>query len=364
MDSVIHVDNETIPKIDDSEKFFLNRLTMLYGPSGSGKSSLLMHILNTLKEDIPNVIVACESSNTNDDYKGVIPDQCIHTDVTKKLIQQIFQRQKNIIAMYDLVRDINHIKPIYNLVPDVTTDKKLKELKYIYDTGVRDCKQKYDQSELLNKLEDLEAKYNSKCIKFMRDAIKKKLNRLSSLPLTDVQRSMILHFNINPNLLFIIDDCAASIKEWKDLEETKKLFFQGRHYCITTLITFQNESIIPPFLRTNAHISIFTTEEITNTFYNKASSGATKDFVKKINRIASVIFKPSNDRHKPNYKKLVVLGAIIKTNYKIQYMIGTPSKRRFGSEALWTFCDEIKRSNSNVRSSSTFTKMFAITSET
>lgn len=363
MNNVIHVDNEIIPKIDDNENFFLNRLTMLYGTSGSGKSSLLMHILNTLKSYIPNVIVACESSNTNDDYKGVIPDQCVHTDVTKKLIQQIFQRQKNIIAMYDLVRDIQHIKPIYELVHDNVTDKKLQELRQLYNTGVKECKQNYDLSQLSNKLEDLEAKYNAKCIKFMRNAIKKKLNRLASMPLTEVQRSMILHFNINPNLLFIIDDCAASIKEWKDLEETKKLFFQGRHYRITTLITFQNESIIPPFLRTNAHISIFTTEEITNTFYDKKSSGATKEFAKKIGRIASVIFKSSNDKDKPNYKKLVVLGAIIKTNHRIQYMVGTPSKRRFGSKALWAFCDEIKRTSSNIRSSSAFTKMFEITNE-
>lgn len=77
----------------------------------------------------------------------------------------------------------------------------------------------------------------------------------------------------------------------------------------------QNGNILSPPLRMNAHISIFTTEKIVNTFYNKANSGAYNDDQK---RIASDIFSVSEDRSRPNFKKLVVFGAIIKAESKIQ----------------------------------------------
>ena len=168
------------------------------------------------------------------------------------------------------------------------------------------------------------------------------------------------NFNINPSIIFIIDDCMASVKEWGGLEETKKLFFQGRHYHVSTFILTQSETLLPPQLRSNAHISIFTTETIANTYINKASSGFSSDEKKKIAKIAQTIFSSSQDKNRPNYKKLVIFGPIVKATHNIQYIIGSPKKKRFGSAALWAFCDAVKKDSSRITNNNTFNKMFAL----
>ncbi len=63
-----------IPRLNDSKNLFHNRLTLIIGPSGSGKSALTQHILNTLRNTIPLVIVACPTAVMNGDYVGVVPD--------------------------------------------------------------------------------------------------------------------------------------------------------------------------------------------------------------------------------------------------------------------------------------------------
>jgi hypothetical protein len=172
------------------------------------------------------------------------------------------------------------------------------------------------------------------------------------------RKTILNNLNINPNILLIIDDCAASIKEWRDLEETKKLFFQGRHYYVTTILTMQNESIIPVPLRSNAHISVFTTQKIATTYFNKASSGASSEERKRIEKISEVIFAPSDDANRPNYKKLIIFSNIIKTDARIQYMIASPKRKKFGSRPTWEMCSKMRRETPNVITKSSFTKMF------
>ena len=360
--SIIYSGGTPIPRIDDKELYFLNRLTILYGPSGSGKSSIILHILNTLREHVPIGIVCCPTAAMNADYDNIFPNQCIYDDLTKPLLQRIFQRQSNVMTMYNLVRDPDNIRPLYEKIADGDSKSKINKLDSIYRKGCRDIKSGYSDDEVDSNIDELTGKYNKKLVKIMRSCIITNMKRLQSCTLTEIQRSILQNFQINPSIILLIDDCAASIKDWKDLTETKQLFFQGRHFKVSTILTMQNDSIIPPPLRMNAHISIFTTEKIVNTFYNKASSGASTEDRKKISKIASDIFAPSEDRSRPNYKKLVVLGAIIKTEHKIQYIIGNPKKKRFGSQALWDVCNQVQREVASNVSSNSFSKMFALKS--
>ncbi len=136
------------------------------------------------------------------------------------------------------------------------------------------------------------------------------------------------------------------------------MFFQGRHNKVTVLLTMQNEAIIPPPLRQNAHISIFTTEKIVNTYFNKKSSGCTSQEVRKIEKIASVIFAQSSNKDKPNYKKLVLFGTLVDTEHKIQFMLASPKKRKFGSELYWKLCEGLKNENIVSANTNKFNKMF------
>lgn len=356
----IYVDGMVVPKVNYDDLHFLNRLTILYGSSGSGKSSLIMSILNSLREKIPLIIVCNPTNAQNGDYRGIAPDESIYDDLTADLMKRIFQRQTNVMAMYNLVRDPNHIRPLFMKIADHESKDKVNKVDSIYKKGCSDIKRSYEEDEVDSAIEELTIRYHKKIVKIMRAHIIANLRKLQSCSLTDMQKTIITNFSIVPELLLLIDDCAASIKEWKDLEETKKLFFQGRHLRTTTLLTLQNESILPPPLRTNAHISIFTTQQIVNTFISKASSGIPPDQRKKISKIAAAIFAPSEDRSRPNYKKLIIFGQIISTPHKVQWIQGNPKKKRFGSAALWTMCENVKRDTSSTVNSNSFSKMFSM----
>lgn len=357
MSDLIYIDNKPLPKVDDSKKYFLNVLTILFGPSGSGKSSLIMHILNTLRDVVPLGMVCCPTNATNGDYDNIIPAECMYDDLTADLMKKIFNRQSNVLAMYDMVRNISILKPIFDKVADSSSSNKVTQLDKLIRDSIIKVKSTYEPDEIESVIEDLETRYKKKVVKIMRNCIKENKYRLSNMQLTELQRSILSNLEINPNLLLIIDDCAASIKEWRDLEETKKLFFQGRHFKVTTILTMQNESIIPVPLRSNAHISIFTTKKIATTYFAKASSGAGTEERKRIEKIANIVFAASDDS-RPNYKKLVIFSNIINTEDKIQYIVAIPRRKKFGSPAAWELCTRVRREVPNAITKNSFTKMF------
>ena len=361
MSDILYINGQAVPRVNLAENaYFLNKLTLIYGQSFSGKSVLIKDILANLKGHIPIGICANPTNTQNGDYNGIFPEECIYDDVTKPLLQRIFQRQQNVIAMYDLVRDPKQLLPLYKKICDVESKSKIDRLNKIYFKGIRDIKDSYEQNEVDGALEDLKSKYYKKLVKIYRGCISVYMNRIDMRSLTDVQKAILSNFTINPRLLILIDDCASSIREWSQYEETKKLFYQGRHLQVTTIITMQAISIIPPSLRNNAHISIFTTAKAVNNYYAKATSGASSDERKQIMKISSVVFAESDDKSKPNFRKLCIFGSIIKTPHPIQYIIAHPKKRRFGSAALWAICNHVKKEQTSSLTSNSFSKMFCI----
>ena len=361
MSDILYINGQAVPKVNLAESpYFLNKLTLIYGQSFSGKSVLIKDILANLRGYIPIGICANPTNTQNGDYNGIFPEECIYDDVTKPLLQRIFQRQQNVIAMYDLVRDSEQLLPLFKKVRDTEACKKIDRLNNIYHKGKCDISNSYEKNEVDGALEDLKAKYNKKLVNIYRGCIIAHMDKIPIKSLTDVQKAILSNFTINPRLLILIDDCASSIREWSQYEETKKLFYQGRHLQVTTIITMQAISIIPPSLRNNAHISIFTTAKSVNNYYAKATSGASADERKQIMKISAVIFAESDDKSKPNFRKLCIFGSIIKTPHPIQYIIAHPKKRRFGSAALWTICDHVKKEQTSSLTSNSFSKMFAI----
>ncbi len=358
MSDLIYIENRPIPRVDDSQRHFLNRLTILYGTSGTGKSSLIKHILNTLRDVVPIGFVCCPTNTTNGDYDRIIPTECVYDDLTADLMKRIFVRQSNVLAMYDMVRKIENLRPLYELVADHQSSEKIKKLNALLSNGINQVRSTYDSDEIESMIEDLRERHRRKIVRIMRSCIKDNLSTIANHDLSAMQKVIIANLEINPNLLLVIDDCAASIKEWRDLTETKQLFFQGRHFKVTTVLTMQTESIIPPALRTNAHVSIFTTEKITNSYFLKATSGVSPEERKRISKIAAVIFGSRDDSNRPNYKKLVVFGAVISTEDKIQYIISDNKKKRFGSNAVWELCDKVKREMPCAITCNSFSKMF------
>jgi hypothetical protein len=57
--------------------------------------------------------------------------------------------------------------------------------------------------------------------------------------------------DVNPHSFCIMDDCLADRKIWSKSKNLEKIFFQGRHYKITFLMTTQYSKGIPANFRNN-----------------------------------------------------------------------------------------------------------------
>ena len=71
----------------------LNKGINLYGGSGSGKSTVILHFMNILKDQVGQIIVISPSDPTNHTYsgtwgdgKGVVPLPLIHYTITDGLL--------------------------------------------------------------------------------------------------------------------------------------------------------------------------------------------------------------------------------------------------------------------------------------
>lgn len=66
--------------------------SLVYGPSGSGKSSLILELLSH-NLDVPVVSVMCPTEKFNHTYKGIVPPAFIH-DFSKEGMKQFIYRQE------------------------------------------------------------------------------------------------------------------------------------------------------------------------------------------------------------------------------------------------------------------------------
>jgi hypothetical protein len=349
-----------VPRVDESNYLFLNRLTILYGESGTGKTMLISHILHSLREKIPIAIVANPTNKLNKSYDSIFPSQAIHDDMTKDLLIRIFKRQTQALAMHNLIKNISILEPIFKKIASPNEHQKIQKLIHMIQQTTRKIDEEYNEIDAEHMIAKVQEIHNDKLVQIMKKAIhRSQQSLLNEHVLTEEQQMIVKNINFNPNILLLLDDCASSVKEWKDLKEMKQLFFEGRHYHATVIIAMQNESILPPPLRNNAHINIFTTEAVVNTYFRKDSCGISSSQRKKIYEIARMIFEDSGDKKNPNYKKLCFFGPVIKVDKRIQYIIAQPRKFQFGSNMYWELCNRIKRDELCDMNTNVLSKLFS-----
>ena len=68
----------------------LHKTTLVFGSSGSGKTTIMEEILYLLKNHIPNYLVIC-SITTSQPYLKKLPAMCVKEDFTKELLQAIWR---------------------------------------------------------------------------------------------------------------------------------------------------------------------------------------------------------------------------------------------------------------------------------
>jgi len=343
---------KTIPR--EAEYFFKKNI-VLYGANNSGKTTLLYDIMKILRPHIPNVVVFCPTTDSNESLKGIVPDKLIFRKVELAKIKEVYDRQKEATTAFNTANDVNVLQSLFRRVAgykDIETEKKVINIKNDIIGNAKDnCENIITRNKQCEKIEKeskkiLTALYK-KVINNSREVLKK-------MVLSKQETHTLKFINFNPNMLIVFDDCASIFtKKFQNDETIKDLFWMYRHSNITIIFTFQDDTGLESCLRKNASLSFFTTDQCAMAYFERSSNSFSKDMKRDVNEKIKIIFKEKQNLLPAFSKLLYIRGDPDPIRY---YCAQVHEVFRFGSDALWDCCKLIEDNERSKNTLSTFGK--------
>lgn len=339
---------------------YLNKTTLLYGMTDSGKSTIISEIMYLCKSYISSIFVICKSTVTtsSSDYYNIIPTYCIKSSVTKEWLEKLMEIQKGRTALFKTANDINTLKKVYNRIRSSTAEslensinaEAIRHINNVNSNPKMDFAQKRETIKTIDNIryEKLTALYKKN--------IRKNKNSMESqgfiADLSADEICCINYLDFNPNMMIIYDDCAASFRRWvKDSEIIKEMFYACRHYYITQIISTQDDKEIDSELRKNAKVSIFTTAQASSANFTRGANFYPKTTKVRAEICCKRVF--NNTGTSRNYKKLIYKqGDNSDPFYYTIAELYTPF--RMGGNALWELDEKLNNLNDTSAMSNAF----------
>lgn len=350
---VINIENTLIHHIEQTPETFLKKTIVLFGPSNTGKTVIVKHVLNILRPYVPLCIAFVPTDNPEDDdsYGKLINPLCVHRDLNKapEILRHLFKRQMGGRKATSKANNLTGLKNLYEKNRIDKTDVVIRTIMNTANEGreriIRNPSLTDDQKE--DQIKQIEKSKNERLHKLYKDGIikyhgtlMKEHNDRTNI-LTEDELFILKYMNYNNNIVVIFDDCMAEINKWGKDDEIKQIFFQGRHIGITTMFVMHSDKGFPPELRQNAFINIFTAAPVAINYFQTKNNGISKELNKKIEKIIEKLFRKSSEPNSPNnYKKLVFMP---RDDNQIQYIVAKNlTKFKFGCSGIEKLTDVIK----------------------
>lgn len=282
---------------------YLDKTTLLFGGSGSGKTTVIEEILYLIKDHVPNFIVIA-SENSQKAYKNKLPARCIKGDLSKDKLQKIWSRQYYTTQLYNTANDINILESLFNRMPDRETSIMLNALKMKAEECIRAIEgsnglnfaQKKAQKSAIEELQIQKIK------SLYKQSIRRNKTDIEAKckDLTPHEKIAVEYLDLNPRLAIVIDDCTDKFMMWmkffkkSEVNPFESIFYQGRHNYITLIFAAHDDKIIDTQLRKNTRVTIYTTSQSLMTSVGKASNGFTPQERKEISRLSGKVFCDEN----------------------------------------------------------------------
>lgn len=339
MNSQLNVSTDIkIRFLEKSHKYFLNKSTILFGASNSGKSTILIEILHLLKDYVPNIFVFAPTADSNNAFEGIVPAPLIYKNVEISILNAIYNRAQAATKIYNTVNNMDSLRKLFE---KVATPKSIEMARLAYERA---------NNIIMRKQQDMGSSFIEKRtsiseIKETRDSFLKNLykntirvnkKRLKKLRVSEQELYIIRYLDFNPNCVIVLDDCGAILKKFQKEEVVRKIMFQGRHNFINIILTLQDDLNLDSSIKKNAFINIFTTSRCASAYFERGSNNFSKKEKEKAEKIINFIFAPST---KKDFKKLVYIRDDMNPfRYTIADLYDT---FRFGSPSLWNMCNRI-----------------------
>ena len=321
-----------IKYLEKDAKYYINRSTILYGATGSGKTTILIEILYLLKDLVPNIFVFAPTANETKDFDGIIPSALIYTDVDIDVLTNIYTRQQAATKIYNKVNKVDEVVALFRKVADATA---IQTINRAY-SGAESCisRIKNANSSEANEIIKIRDKY---ILSFCKSIIKNNRERLSNMRLSNTEKYIVKYLNFNPNCIIIFDDCGAILKRFQGEEVVKKILFQGRHINVNLILNLQDDIKVDSALKKNAFVNVFTTARCASSYFERGSNAFSKTERAYAAKVIEHVF--TSNTLKPDYRKLVY---IRDDKDPFRYTIANIYKNfTFGSRALLNLCNRV-----------------------
>jgi hypothetical protein len=295
-----------------------------------------------LRTIIPCGLAIAPTGTANKAYDRIFPKRCIKIKPTKEDLRIVLEKQKNATNIYNKANDVDTLKKLCNRLNDLDCINASRRI----NLGVKKIIEDITNSQEMNwadkkeQIKAVEEKMQSMLRKIYKTTITKYKNELCNKHyLSNDEKYAIKYMNFNPNFLLLMDDCASQIEQWAKDDAINQIFFEGRHYYITTIITMQDDKKLNTGIRKNTFNNIFTEANCAIGFFENKANSFTKQIKKDGDKIANYIFAPNANGTK-NYKKLVYNRQ--DTSYPFRYVIVDDLDNfQMFSSALWELCDRV-----------------------
>lgn len=309
--------NDPIPWLEKDVNTYLDKNTLIFGGTGSGKTTVIEEILYLLKDSIPNFVVIAPKTSDGA-YRRKLPEQCIKDDLTKEKILKIWERQLQVTKFYNIANDITVLESLYKLAPDMESEVMIDAIKTRTISALANVSaasslnygQKQSQKTAIEELRV------SRIKDIYKNAIKQKYERLRKIilelsannPMKAKLTTALYFFDMNPRLCLIIDDCSEKFQRWmkffKKNEDNplEAIFYKGRHNYITVIIASHDDKLINTELRKNARVIIYTNSQSLITSITRAGNGYSAKEQKEAARYASKVFGDDMGKIKTHQK--------------------------------------------------------------
>ena len=314
---------DPIPWFSKDYNNHLDKTTLIFGGTGSGKTTIIEEILYLIKDHIPNVLVI--APKTSDlAYRQKLPNRCIKEDLNKTKLQKIWNRQYFATQLYNIANDINVLESLFKLAPEresivmiEAVKRKATDMSRMIDTSTLDFGKKRAQKEAIEELRIKRIK------SIYKDAIKKNISILEKMTnnMTDHQKTAVEYIDFNPRFCLIIDDSTEKFQVWMkyfkkgEVNPFECIFYKNRWNYLTLIIAAHDDKYINTEFRKNSRVTIYTNSQALVTSIDRKGNGFTPKEKKTATSYASRVFGADDD---PNIK------IDVKTHQKLCYIREDP----------------------------------------
>lgn len=327
---------------------FLNKSIIIYGPTGSGKTTVMRDIMYHAKELFPIVFAFAPTNMEKHDFDKIIPAPLVHEKLSGDILRRIYSRQQAAARTFNEVNKLENLRNLFNKVATREAINYLKQLDALRQSMVHQVEMK-DISDILKRkdIEKIDQIYRNKCAALYKSVIHKNRSKLLASNLTNEERKVLRYLWLNPRALVVFDDATSELMEILRTKQRstgahvegdimKNFFFKNRHAHMTHWYTFHDDCRLDSDIRKNAFYNIFTDKQVAHAYFDRPAN----NFSKLEKRIASAVIDAVFD---PNlispYAKLLYE----RETKQFYYIVAEPRDNfTMCSNAVWQFCKGVE----------------------